>query len=93
MSYCCEECNEIIRYKQHLCYDCKIKLYNEVLSKYKKNNKTIKYKDIKDEYENLLEDINAYTPLIEKIYNDRQYQKSRYNKVKNSFKNKLTIIN
>lgn len=76
--YSCEECDKMIPHNQHLCYDCKMKLYDEVINKCKKQKNEDKQKKYKAERNNLLEDEKAYTPLIEKIYYDRKYQRIKY---------------
>ncbi len=76
--YSCEECDKMIAHNQHLCYDCKMKLYDEVINKCKKQKNEDKQKKYKAERNNLLEDEKAYTPLIEKIHYDRKYQRIKY---------------
>ena len=79
----CEECDNILKTNQHLCFDCKEKLYIQLKQKYQRLNKTEKLKMLENEYESLKTNPDIHTPIIEKIYNDRIYQRKRYKKMSN----------
>lgn len=76
--YQCKECGCELTRKQNLCYDCKIK-YGHIFIDEKKS----KYVDvIINELDDLQTDKNASTPQLEKLYNDRNYQRERYDRIK-----------
>lgn len=79
----CEECGNILNTNQHLCFDCKERLYIQLKQKYQKLNKTEKLKLLENEYELLKANPDIHTPIIEKIYYDRICQRKRYKKMSN----------
>ena len=79
----CEECGNRLTNNQHLCFNCKEKLYIQIKQKYQRLNKLEKLKLIENEYELLKANPDTHTPIIEKIYYDRIYQSKRYKKISN----------
>lgn len=82
-SYLCERCGNIMNNNNYLCYDCKTTLYCEMLAKYERQNKTEKHQALLEEKENYDNDNNTYTPLIIKIFKDRNYHTTYDNIPKN----------
>ena len=79
----CEECGNMLTTNQHLCFDCKEKLYIQLKQKYQRLNKIEKLKLLENEYELLKENPDTHTPIIEKIYYDTLCQRKRYKKISN----------
>jgi len=81
-NYFCEECNSLLDKKQHLCYQCKLKYYDIYIEKDIKLGKTQKAEKFKKEREELTNNHNIPTPLVENRYQDNKNHKNKYKKNK-----------